>query len=198
MIYYQDSTTPAASAFVYPGDVDFEICLNMNSWDNVSSAMKALFPSVDLPPLFYYYNQKRMTNSSGTYLYKKARWYYSSDKEYIDFEKVGSSVWRPTGMFIKIGQLLTSTFAITSSTYLANVVKAIYSMNGDRYIHGYLETYCGSNKNMVPVTGIVTSATKFEFQTNVKNTKDNTVYLVDATYNAGTWTVTKVSLGTLA
>ena len=94
--------------------------------------------------------------------------------------------------------MITSSFYINTSFKFADKLKAIYSMNGTRFIHGYLETYYGDNRNIVPVTGIVRSATEFEFQTNVKNTKDNTVYLVDAKYSAGTWTVTKVSLGTLA
>ena len=202
MIFYKSDSvsqpTPRPIDFVYPGDIDLEFYLEANSWDSVSSDMKALLPSVDLPPYYYHYKQQKITNSSGTYLLKTARWYYTSYKEYIDFVKFPTSIWLPTGMNIRIGEMLTTTFYINTSTKFADKLKAIYSISGTRFIQGYLETYYGSNRNIVPVTGIVRSATEFEFQTNVKNTKDNTAYLVDAKYSAGTWTVTKISLGTFA
>lgn len=201
MIFYSSSssseTSPKASEFVYPGDVDFEFYLESTNWNYVSSDMKALLPSVDLPPYKYYYKQKKMTNSSGTYLLKTARWYNTGSEEYIDFTKFPNSVWVPTGMNIYIGKMVTTTpLNIDTSTNFAAKLKAIKSNNHD-LIHGYLETYSGTVKNYVHVTGIVRSETEFEFQTYFKTANGNDMYFMTANYNAGTWVIRYRNVGAM-
>ena len=189
--------TPKPSDFVYPGDVDLEFVLHAQTWSLVSADMKALFPSVDLPPS-YYYKQKKITNSAGTYLYKMARWEYESYTGYIEFRNIANHGWKVKDMSIPIGSLSSITWAMTSDANLASCIKAVYG-KGD-YLTGLLNITAsvGGSQETVPVTGIVRSATEFEFQTYVKNRNDNKMYLVNAFYNAGTWTITKVEVGTLA
>lgn len=201
MIFYDaystSNPTPKPSDFVYPGDVDFEFYLEAISWNSVSSDMKALLPSVDLPPYKYYYKQKKMTNSSGTYLLKTARWYNTGSEEYIEFTKFPNSVWVPTGMNIYIGKMVTTTpLNIDTSTNFAAKLKAIKS-NNHELIHGYLETYYGTVKNYVHVTGIVRSATEFEFQTYFKTANGNDMYFMTANYNAGTWVIRYRNVGAM-
>lgn len=201
MIFYRSSssseTSPKASEFVYPGDVDFEFYLESTNWNYVSSDMKALLPSVDLPPYHYYYKQKKMTNSSGAYLLKTARWYNTSNEEYIEFTKFPNSVWAPTGMNIYIGRMVTtSPFNIDTSTNFAGKLKAIKS-NNHKLINGYLETYYGSVKNYVHVTGIIRSETEFEFQTYFKTADRNDMYFMTANYNAGKWAIRYRNVGAM-
>lgn len=201
MIFYKSSfssePTPKPIDFVYPGDIDLEFYLEADSWDSVSSDMKALLPSVDLPPYYYYYKQKKMTNSSGTYLLKTARWYHTSNDEYIEFTKFPTSVWIPTGMNIYIGRMLTTTpLNIDTSTNFPKALKAIKS-NNMSLIHGYLETYYGTVRNFVHVTGIVRSETEFEFQTYFKTANSNDMYFMTANYNAGTWVIRYRNVGAM-
>lgn len=200
MIYYvaarNNNPTPKPIDFVYPGDVEFEFYLTSQQWSAVSADMQALFPSVDLTAA-YHYKQKPMTNSSGTYLYKTARWNY--DKEYINFVKIGTAAWKADAMSIEIGSMNTGTFAITTNANFASELKTIYACNGtNSALYGYLKTTYSGTTNIVPITGIVRSATTFSFQTYVVHTSNSSVYLMNAYYNAGTWTVTKVLVGTLA
>lgn len=189
--------TPKPSEFVYPGDVDLEFVLQAQTWSLVSADMKALFPSVDLSPL-YYYKQKKITNSAGTYLYKMARWESGSYTGYIEFRNIANQGWKVRDMCVPIGSLSATTWEMTSNTSLASYIKAVYG-KGD-YLTGLLTITAtsGSSSETVPVTGIVRSATEFEFQTYVKNRNDNKMYLVNALYNSGTWTITKILVGTLA
>ena len=189
--------TPKPSDFVYPGDVDLEFVLQAQTWNLVSADMKALFPSVDLPPL-YYYKQKKITNSAGTYLYKMARWEPASYTGYIEFRNIANHGWKVRDMSIPIGSLSSITWEMKSDANLASCIKAVYGKGG--YLKGLLtiNTTVGGLTEVVTVTGVVRSETSFEFQTYVKNREDNKMYLVNATYSSGTWTVTKVEVGTLA
>ena len=189
--------TPKPSDFVYPGDVDLEFVLQAQTWNLVSADMKALFPSVGLPPL-YYYKQKKITNSAGTYLYKMARWESGSYTGYIEFYKIANFGWRVRDMSIQIGSLSSIDWVMTSYANLASCIKAVYDKGG--YLNGLLTitSAAGDLTEVVTVTGVVRSETSFEFQTYVKKHKDNKMYLVNATYSSGTWTVTKVEVGTLA
>ena len=204
MIYYQaprrNPPTPKPSEFVYPGDVDIEFYLDVQTWNVVSSDMQALFPSVDLYPT-YHYKQKKMTNSSGTYLYRTARWEARGQNYYINFAKIAGDSWRVRDMNVKIGEITNSAFSITSNTYLAGVIKAIYACrvsSGYGVLKGYLEVKSGSIfTDIVPVTGIVKSATTFSFETYIRD-GNNKMYFIYAYFNAGTWTVTKLEVGTLA
>ena len=204
MIYYQaprrNPPTPKPSEFVYPGDVDLEFYLDVQSWGSVSSDMKALFPSVDLYPT-YHYKQKKMTNSSGTYLYRTARWEMRAQNYYINFAKIASDSWRVRDMNVKIGEITNSTFNITSDSRLTNAIKAIYACRitaGYGVLKGFLEVKSGSTyTDIVPVTGIVKSDTTFSFETYIRD-GNNKMYLIYASFSAGTWTVTKVEVGTLA
>ena len=204
MIYYQaprrNPPTPKPSEFVYPGDVDLEFYLDVQTWNSVSSDMKALFPSVDLYPT-YHYKQKKMTNSSGTYLYRTARWEIRAQNYYINFAKIAGGSWSVRDMNVRIGYITNSTFAITSDTQLANAIKAIYTCkvsSGYGVLKGYLEVKSGSIfTDIVPVTGIVKSDTTFSFETYIRD-GNNKMYLIYASFSAGTWTVTKVEVGTLA
>lgn len=203
MIYYQaprrNPPTPKPSEFVYPGDVDLEFYLDAQIWDSVSSDMKALFPSVDLYPT-YHYKQKKMTNSSGTYLYRTARWEIREQNYYINFAKIAGGSWHVRDMNVRIGYITNSTFTITSDTQLAYAIKAIYacrSSSGYGVLKGYLEVKGGSIfTDIIPVTGIVKSDTTFSFETYIRD--GNKMYLIYASFSAGTWTVTKVEVGTLA
>ena len=203
MTYYQaprrNPPTPKPNDFVYPGDVDLEFYLDVQTWDVVSSDMKALFPSVDLYPT-YHYKQKKMTNSSGAYLYRTARWEMRGENYYINFAKIAGDSWRVRDMNVKIGDITNSTFTITSHAELANAIKAIYACkvsSGYGVLKGYLEVKSGSIfTDIVPVTGIVKSDTTFSFETYIRD--DNKMYLIHASFSAGTWTVTKVEVGTLA
>ena len=189
--------TPKPRDFVYPGDVDLEFVLQAQTWSLVSDDMKALFPSVDLLPL-YYYKQKKITNSAGTYLYKMARWESQSYTGYIEFRNIANYGWKVRDMSIQIGSLSSITWEMTSDSNLASCIKAVYGKGG--YLNGLLTitTSAGGLTEVVTVTGVVRSETSFEFQTYVKNRTDNKMYLVNATYSSGTWTVTKVEVGTLA
>ena len=201
MIYYfaarNNNPTPKPSDFVYPGDVDLEFYLTSQTWGSVSADMQALFPSVDLSPT-YYYKQKKMTNSKGTYLYKMARWESGTYDGYIEFRNIANGGWKVRDMSIPIGSLSAITWAMTSNANLPSCIKAVYNKGG--YLRGNLTITAtsGSSSEVVPVTGIVRSATEFEFQTYVKNRNNNNMYLVNAFYNAGTWTITKILVGTLA
>lgn len=205
MFYYvtprRNPPTPKPSEFVYPGDVDLEFYLQGQAWTLISADMQALFPSVDLSPT-YHYKQKKMTNSAGTYLYKTARWQPSSTHAYINFVKIPEdTAWRVRDMNVRIGAITNSTFTITSDALLVNVIKAVYACKvpaGYGLLKGYLDVKTNSiHTDIVPVTGIVKSETTFEFETYIKN-GSNKMYLIHASYNAGTWTVTKVEIGTLA
>ena len=204
MIYYQaprrNPPTPKPSEFVYPGDVDLEFYIDVQTWNSVSSDMKALFPSVDLYPT-YHYKQKKMTNSSGTYLYKTARWESHAQNYYINFAKIASDSWRVRDMNVKIGAITNSTFTITSDAQLANAIKAIYACRikaGYGVLKGFLEVKSGTTyTDIVPVTGIVKSDTTFSFETYIRD-GNNKMYLIYASFSAGTWTVTKVEVGILA
>lgn len=204
MIYYQaprrNPPTPKPSEFVYPGDVDLEFYLNVQSWGSVSSDMKALFPSIDLYPT-YHYKQKKMTNSSGVYLYRTARWEIHAQNYYINFAKIADSSWHVRDMNVRIGYITNSTFNITSDAQLANAIKAIYACkvsSGYGVLKGYLEVKSGSIlTDIVPVTGIVKSDATFSFETYIRD-GNNKMYFIHASFSAGTWTVTKVEVGTLA
>ena len=204
MTYYQaprrNPPTPKPSEFVYPGDVDLEFYLDVQTWDNVSSDMKALFPSVDLYPT-YHYKQKKMTNSSGAYLYRTARWEMRGENYYINFAKIAGDSWRVRDMNVRIGDITNSTFTITSDAELANAIKAIYACkvsSGYGVLKGYLEVKGDSIfTDIVPVTGIIKSDTTFSFETYIRD-GSNKMYLIHASFSAGTWTVTKVEVGTLA
>lgn len=201
MTYYfstrSNNPTPKPIDFVYPGDVDIEFYLIAQTWGSVSADMKELFPSVDLSPS-YYYKQTPMTNSNGTSLYKIARWESGSYTGYIEFHKIATNQWRVADMCVPIGSLSSITWVMTSNANLASFIKAIYGKGG--YLTGLLDitATAGGSKETVPVAGIVRSATEFEFQTYVKNRNDNKMYLVNAFYNSGTWTITKMLVGTLA
>jgi len=205
MIYYQaprtNPPTPKPSEFVYPGDVDLEFYLDVQAWSSVSSDMRALFPSVDLYPT-YHYKQKKMTNSSGTYLYRTARWETRAQNYYINFAKIAGDSWRVRDMNVKIGAITNTTFAITSDTQLANAIKAIYACRitaGYGVLKGFLEVKSGSTyMDIIPVTGIVKSATTFEFETYIRNSSTNKMYLIHASFSSGTWTVISTEVGTLA
>ena len=204
MIYYQaprrNPPTPKPSEFVYPGDVDIEFYLDVQTWNTVSSDMQALFPSVDLYPT-YHYKQKKMTNSSGTYLYRTARWEVRAQNSYINFAKIANDSWRVRDMNVKIGAITNSAFAITSDAHLASVIKAIYACRitaGYGVLKGYLEVKSGNTyTDIVPVTGIVKSATTFSFETYIRD-GNNKMYFIYASFSAGTWTVKKLEVGTLA
>lgn len=199
MFYYvtprRNPPTPKPIDFVYPGDVDLEFYLQGQSWGLISADMQALFPSVDLYPT-YHYKQKKMTNSAGTYLYKTARWESVNDSDYIEFRKIGNFNWQVRDMSVSIGTLTTATWAMSSNAYLASVIKAVYG-KGNR-LSGRLTTTDSGISDVVPITGIVRSETSFEFQTYVKHRGDNKMYLMNAAYSAGTWTITKILVGTLA
>lgn len=205
MIYYQaprtNPPTPKPSEFVYPGDVDLEFHLDVQTWSLVSSDMKALFPSVDLYPV-YHYKQKKMTNSSGTYLYKTARWEARGQNFYINFVKIASDSWRVRDMNVRIGAITYSSFTITSDAELAHAIKAIYACRipaGYGVLKGFLEVKSGSTyTDVVPVTGIVSSETAFSFETYIRKGSDNKMYLIYASFSSGTWTVTSTEVGTLA
>lgn len=203
MIYYQaprtNPPTPKPSEFVYPGDVDLEFYLDVTSWSVVSSDMQALFPSVDLYPT-YHYKQKKMTNSKGTYLYRTARWETRAQNHYINFAKIADDSWRVRDMNVKIGAITNTTFTITSDAELEHAIKAIYACRiaaGYGVLKGYLEVKSSIYTDIVPVTGIVKSATTFSFETYIRD-GSNKIYLIYASYDTGTWTVTKVEVGTLA
>lgn len=199
MIYYvsarRNNPTPKPIDFVYPGDIDLEFYLLSQRWTDVSADMQALFPSVDLTAV-YYYKQKKMTNSSGTYLYKMARWESGNDSDYIEFRKIANFGWQVRDMSVSIGTLTTSTWAMSSNAHLASYIKAVYG-KGNR-LTGRLTITNSGMSDVVPVTGIIRSETSFEFQTYVKHRSDSKMYLINATYSSGTWTVTKVEVGTLA
>lgn len=199
MTYYvaarNNNPTPKPSNFVYPGDVDLEFYLQSQRWSDVSADMQALLPSVDLSAV-YYYKQKPMTNSSGTYLYKMARWESGNDSDYIEFRKIGNFNWQVRDMSVSIGTLTTATWAMSSNASLASFIKAVYG-KGNR-LSGRLTTIYSGMSDVVPVTGIVRSETSFEFQTYVKHRGDNKMYLMNAAYSAGTWTITKILVGILA
>lgn len=199
MIYYiaarNNNPTPKPIDFVYPGDVDLEFYLQSQRWSDVSADMQALLPSVDLAAV-YYYKQKKMTNSKGTYLYKMARWESGNDSDYIEFRKIANFGWQVRDMSVSIGTLTTATWSMSSNASLASIIKAVYG-KGNR-LSGVLTTTHSGLSDVVPITGIVRSETSFEFQTYVKHLGDNKMYLVNAAYAAGTWTITKLLVGTLA
>ena len=189
--------TPKPSDFVYPGDVDLEFVLQAQTWSLVSADMKALFPSVDLTPS-YYYKQKKITNSAGTYLYKMARWEPPSYTGYIEFRNITNYGWKVRDMSIPIGSLSSITWEMKSDANLDSYIKAVYGKGG--YLKGLLTITAsvGGLTEVVPVTGVVRNETSFEFQTYVKNRNDNKMYLVNAAYSSGKWTITKILVGTLA
>jgi hypothetical protein len=161
----------------------------------VSADMQALLPSVDLSAT-YYYKQNKMTNSNGTYLYKTARWESGNTSDYIEFRKIGNFGWMVRDMSINIGTLTTATWSMSSNAELASIIKAVYGKGN--YLTGRLTTTHSGFSYTVPITGIVRSETTFEFQTYVEHSGDHKMYLIDAYYGSGTWTITKIVVGTLA